>query len=362
MSHLRVFIDILTPKQCMLFSKLSERLEGSGHSVLKTTRQYREVVQLLRLKGVDAKIVGRHGGGTLLGKLEASADRTLHMASLVEGWSPDVAVSFSSPEAARVAFGLGIPHVCVNDSPHAEAVARLTVPLSERLLTPKVIPKRVWTKFGVSEDKIVQYNALDPWAWLKDFKPDRDILKRLGLDESKPIITLRAEEALASYLLGKTAERPSILPIIQSLLKSSLDLQVVAIPRHGEQEKILKRTLGREVIVCESVLDGPSLLSYTSIFVGAGGTMTAEAALLGVPTLSCYPGEPFLIEKYLINKGLVVRETRPEEAVKHVLRTLENLEKAKAEQRGKARRLTENFEDPTEVIAGVIMDTARPSA
>ena len=356
MSGLKVFIDILTPKQCMLFSKLSQKLEKEGHEILKTTREYREVVQLIRLMGIDAKILGRHGGETVMGKLTASIERTLQLASLIQEWKPDVAVSFSSPEAARVAFGLGVPHVCINDSPHAEAVARLTVPFSERLLTPRMIPKRVWVKFGISADRIVQYNALDAWAWLKDFKPDERILDQLGLDKSKPILTFRAEEAFAAYLLGKTSEKPSIVPIIEKLLETRQDFQIVVVPRYEKQVEMLHKILGEKVIVCESVIDGPSLLSFTSIFVGAGGTMTTESALLGVPTFSCYPAEPYLIERYLINKGMVVRETNPEKTAEKVLKVFNNLEMVKDKQRKKAERLTRSFEDPVDVIASAIQD------
>jgi len=355
----KVFLDILTPKQCMLFSRLTERLEEEGHQVLKTTRKYREVVQLLRLKGIDAKIVGEHGGGSLAGKLRASAERTLKLTFLMEKWKPDVAVSFSSPEAARVAYGLGIPHVCVNDSPHAEAVARLTVPLSKRLLTPKVIPKKAWVKFGISADRIVQFNALDAWAWLRVLKPNEGVLKQLGLDRSKPILTFRTEETFAAYLLGKTSEKPLIIPIIERLLKASKDFQMVVIPRYEEQVSALREVLGENAVICDSTIDGPSLLSFTSIFVGAGGTMTIEAALLGVPTFSCYPDKPFLIERYLINKELIVRETSPEQAAEKIVKTFNNLELAKAKQKEKAQKLTKNFEDPIEVIASTVKNVAR---
>lgn len=347
---MKIWVDILTPKQCMLFSKLSARLEEEGHEVLRTTRKYRELTQLLNLKGIDATVVGRHGGGTLEGKLRASAERILQFTSLIKKWKPDVAVSFSSPEATRVAFGLAVPHVCVNDSPHSEAVARLTIPLSKRLLTPIVIPKRVWMGFGISMDRIIQYNALDAWAWLRDLKPDESVLKQLGLDRSKPIITFRTEETFAAYLLGKTPKEPLIVPIAERLLELSRDFQLVVVPRYEDQVIVLKQVLGENVIVCESVIDGPSLLSFTSIFVGAGGTMTIEAALLGVPAFSCYPDEPFLIERYLINRGLIVRENNPDEAAERIVKTFNNLELARAKQREKARKLTKHFEDPTEAI------------
>ena len=274
---MKIIIDILTPKQCMLFSDIARRLEENGHQVLRTTRKYREVNKLLELKGIDAKVVGRHGRRNLADKLKASAQRTLELTSVLEDFKPDVAVSFSSPEMARVSYGLKVPHVCVNDSPHAEAVARLTVPLSERLLTPKMIPKKVWIKYGISPEKIVQYNALDPWVWLKDFQPDETVLEQLGLDTSRPILTFRTEESFAAYLSSKVQKATSVAPIINHVLKNNKDVQIVAVPRYEEQIRVLKRFFRDKIVVSDSMVDGPSLLYYTSIFIGGGGTMTAEA-------------------------------------------------------------------------------------
>jgi len=351
---MKIVIDILTPKQCMLFSKLSERLRRRGHRVILTTREYREVIQLLRMKGIEAVVVGKHGGGKLPDKLEASVKRTLLLASRMEKEKPDVAISFSSPETARVAFGLGIPHVCVNDSPHAEAVAKLTLPLSDRLLTPKIIPKRAWTRFGIEAKKIVQYNALDPWAWLKDFQPNEDVLAQLGLDKSRPILTFRTEETFAAYLLGKAAKTPIIIPIIKKLVKRFPYSQAVVVPRYEVQAGALKRIFGRRVVVCESVINTTSLLSFTSVFVGAGGTMTTEAALLGVPTISCYPEEPPLVHKYLIEQGLIAQETNLKRLEARVAEVMCNLERVKREQTEKAKKLTAHFEDPVDVIADAV--------
>jgi len=347
--NMKVFIDILTPKQCMMFTKLSERLRKNGHQVFEVTREYKEVVELLSLKGIKAQVVGRHGGDTLEGKLKASAQRTLELASTMQEFRPDVAVSFASPETSRVAFGLGVPHVYLNDSPHAEAVARLTVPLATVLLTPKIIPKTAWTKFGIAQDRIVQYDALDAWAWLKDFKPDKRILTQLGLDKSRPIAVFRTEESFASYLLGKPL-RPVLLPLVEALLMTKADFQAVMIPRYESQIAFLKEKLGDRVHVCESPIDATSLLSYTAVFVGAGGTMTSEAALLGVPTFSCYPDNPSLIEGYLIKKGLVIRETSLKRLKNRVLETLRNVGQVRKAQSVRAQALTSTFEDPIDVV------------
>jgi len=348
---MRIVIDILTPKQCMLFSKVSERLEERGHEILRTTRDYRELTQLLKLKGIEALVVGRHGGKTLIGKLKASVDRMLKLTQIINEFKPDVALSFSSPEMARVAYGLKIPHVCVNDSPHAEAVAKLTIPLSQKLLTPKIIPKKEWIKYGIPPNRIIQYKALDPWAWLKDFKPNPNILNQLELDPSELILTFRMEEAHAAYLLNRKHKISPIILIIRKLIDMGTKAQIVIIPRYEDQISLLKRTFKKENIkVCEKTVDGPSLLYYSSIFIGAGGTMSIEAALLGVPTISCYPAEPYIIERYLMNKGLIIRETSPDKAADRIWEMLINLDKVRNIHLNRARRLTMNFDDPTDAI------------
>lgn len=351
---MKVLIDILTPKQCMLFSKLSQRLEREGHSVFRTTREYREVNQLLRMKRIEAHVVGKHGGAGLTEKLEASTRRILELTPIIAELQPDVAVSFASPETSRVAFGLHIPHICLNDSPHSEAVARLTVPLATVLLTPRFIPKTAWTEFGIPPHRILQYNAIDPWAWLRDFEPNGKILEQLGLAKSKPIVVFRAEESFASYLPGRASKPPSWMPLLNNLLQSRPDVQVIVLPRYETQVSFLTERFGRQAIVCKTTIDADSLLAHTSIFVGAGGTMTAEAALLGVPTFSCYPGKPFLIEDYLVKKGLVIRETDCGKLRRKILETLDNVKSVKKTQALRARQLTSSFEDPIDVIVKAI--------
>jgi predicted glycosyltransferase len=339
----------------MFFLELCQRLESRGHHVFKTTRKYREVIQLLRLKGIDAKVVGEYGGKDLGAKLRASISRMQEMTSFFVKIKPDIAVSFSSPEIARVSYGLQIPHICVNDSPHAEAVARLTIPLAKKLLTPKVISKKFWTRFGIDNERIVQYNALDPWVWLKGFKPDKGIIQKLGLNKSKPILTFRTEESYSAYLLGKTKTATNIIPVIKKILESCKDLQIVVIPRYNEQKTLLQKSFkNSNVVVCNSTIDGASLLNYTAVFVGGGGTMSCEAALLGVPTFSFYPGKPFVILKYLVKKKLITHITGTEMLVKEIFVSLSNLEQERKRQKITAQRLVRKFDDPIETIIKVV--------
>jgi uncharacterized protein len=360
---LRVWIDSLTPKHALFFTPLRQALKARNHEVLVTTRKYREAVQTLQLKKIPFTIVGEHGGGTAYGKLTASAHRITRLAELINTWKPDIAVSFSSPEAARVAFGLAIPHIAANDSPHAWRVAKLTVPLSHYVCYPWIIPRTIWEKLGANRNSLAPYRALDAAAWLKGFKPDPRILPTLGLDPDRPIIFLRTEEAFAAYLMDKATDKaPVVLPIIKELLKRRLDAQIVVSTRYGLQAPILKKTFHKKITVLDHIVDSPSLLAHSAIFIGSGGTMTVEAALLGTIAISCFPGQKPLYISYLEKKKLVDTIFSPKLIVSKAAEALTSPEKyATREEKGRA--LLNWMEDPAQRILGKITDAvSKPSA
>ena len=306
---MKIWLDILTPKQANFLGELHTRLEAGGVKTFLTTREYREVNELIQIKGMKATQVGRHGGQRLRDKLLESSNRVSALAKIVAEQEIDEAISFSSPEAARVAFGLKIPHFCVSDSPHAEAVSKLTIPLSQKLFTPWLIPVPAWTRYGIKPRDLVRYRALDPMAWLTHYKGDSKTLDSLKLDLSKPIILLRTPEEYASYLYDRNETIASkVADTVAKLVDvNGATSQIVILPRYDEQGERFVKKFGNHVVVPEHVVDAISLMRVSSVFLGGGGTMTAEAALLGVPVISYYPGEPTFVERFLINYGLVER-------------------------------------------------------
>src|SRR5437899_3838693 len=266
---MKVWIEVLTPKQVLFFEPLYRALRWRGHDALITTRVYREAEQTLKLKKLRFSVVGTHGGGTAFGKLTASAERVTKLANLIQKWKPNLAVSFSSVEASRVAFGLGIPHVAANDSPHSWMVARLTIPLTTYLCCPWIIGRSIWEEFGGPLRQVILYRALDPAAWLKRHRPNDNVLRQLDLKKNKPIVVFRTEEAFASYLMGKSSDNePVVAPIIDELLRRGLECQVVVSTRYGLKAPGIRNGCGETVTVVEEIVDSTSQLSYSSAFVG----------------------------------------------------------------------------------------------
>lgn len=336
----------------MFFGPAVSLLRESDHELLCTSRHYREAVQLAKVKKLKLKIVGRHGGGKRYEKLRESASRIFELAGLVNKFEPDFAITFSSPEASRVAYGLGIKHIGFNDSPHAEAVSRLTIPLTEHLFSPWIIPISAWLKFGISKTKITQYKALDPVAWLKrdptPLSPATPAsFRQLNLDPQKKIVLIRLEETKASYIADKMLE--SRITMVDALVHNLHDLSnIVILCRYEEQIRQLMERYENRAFVLRNVVDGIPLISSSDVFIGAGGTMTAEASFLGTPTISISPIR-FYVEKYLVSSGLVKRAVNSIELVRLTNRMLED-KSYKKKQRSLAACIFGKMEDPIDKL------------
>ena len=100
------------------------------------------------------------------------------------------------------------------------------------------------------------------------------------------------------------------------------------------------------------VVDGITLIKSTQLFVGAGGTMTAEAALLGKPTLSIAPIQ-FYVDKYLVKSGLVKRAINSRSLVRLGMRMISD-ERYIQTQKKRATRILGRMEDPTETIINAL--------
>ena len=272
--------------------------------------------------------------------MKALAERN-ELAEIIKQFGPDVAVSFSSPEGTRVAFGLGIRHIGFNDSPHSESVAKLTVPLTSKLYCPWVIPYSAWSGYGIAKKNIVHYRALDPAAWLKHHNDDMQEVKQ---DKKMMMILLRLEESKASYIADKKVRTTKMIDSFVNELWHSANIVVLC--RYDDQIAEIESRYGNKVQVLREVVDGITLINSTQLFVGAGGTMTAEAALLGKPTISIAPIQ-FYVDKYLVKSGLVKRANNSRSLVRLGMKMISD-ERYIQTQKKRARRILGRMEDPTE--------------
>jgi len=340
---LKIWIDILTPKQLLFSEQIIKKL-GKKHDILCTSREYEEVTKLAKIRDFDLVFVGKHGGDDKKTKLEASIDRMGKLFRKIKAFSPDIVISFCSPEAARISFGLGIKHVAFCDSPHADAVMRLTLPLIQKLLIPNAIPKNEFSKYGIDKKNIISYKAIDAVVILK-----RKINQEVSLPFKKikrKNILIRVEEEEAAY----ASKSSKIIPIIKQIVKEHGEENIVILCRYTKQIQNLQKRFGKKAKIVKMSFDGKHLLNNTDVFIGSGGTMTAESALLGIPTIS-YNAVPNIIESYLVKKHLVEREKNPvkiSNQIKKIFRT------SNREHQKRVKKIVAEMEDPIQKLMNVI--------
>jgi hypothetical protein len=342
---LKIWIDILTPKQLLFSEPIVEKL-GKKHDLLCTSRDYEEVSKLAKIRDFNLIFVGKHGGGDKKTKLKASIDRMEKLSTKIRTFSPDIVISFCSPEAARIAFGLGIKHVAFCDSPHAEAVMRLTLPLIQKLLIPFTIPKKEFSKYGIDEKNIIQYKAIDAFVTIQ-----RKIDQKAKLpfkNNNRKNILIRVEEEEASY----TSKSSKIIPIIKKIEREYENDNIVVLGRYTKQIKNLQKIIGKKIKIVKMTYDGKHLLKNTDIFIGSGGTMTAESALMGIPTIS-YNAVPNIIENFLVKKYLIKRETSPNKISNYIKKIFESTNNQNQE---RAERIRKQMENPIEKLIMIIKE------
>ncbi len=342
----RVWVDVLTPKQVLFFNPLVAELRERGCEVLVTSREYREVRPMAEMVGLEMRYVGERGAQGRLEQLTAATRRQEAIIPIVSDFRPGVSVSVASGVCARVSYGLGLKHVAVNDSPHSEVAGRLSLPLSQQVMCPWVIPYDAWSRFGIARSQVTRYRALDPVAWLRR-KPTAGPIPRLS--PGRKTIVIRAEESDAPYMAG--TDKTWVEAVLESVAEGFPECNLVVLSRYRHQLEAITRKFGDRMSVPEGIVDGRRLLSKSDLLVGMGGTMTAEAALMGVPAISMFQGS-YIVEDYLRRVGLAVKTRSPTGLVRVARRFMTpSFRKAFA---GRSRHILGSMEDPVPRIAGKI--------
>ena len=350
-----VWFDTVTAKEPLLFNTIALELEKEGHDVLFTCRDYDYIVSLFDLLNRDVEVLGKHGGASLFGKLMAGNKRIELLAKYINNLDekPDYHISFSSPESTRVAFGLGIPTITINDSPHAKAVGKLTVPLSKYLVYSSCILKEKWLSLGALEKQLQPYDGIDEVAWLLNFEPNPEVLDQLTLTVEDHFIVARPEESSAAYMLELGIGGLTYLDLILEDIFKEYEGKVVMFPRYDTQKEALEKKFGDKLIIPPKAVDTLSLYYYSDLCITGGATMAREAAAIGTPSVSYYP-QPLDVLEYIASIGIpLYNEYTLDKAINRAKILIRNSAE-KSSIRQKTKKILQNLESPIDKIVTLL--------
>jgi predicted glycosyltransferase len=293
-----IWVDCTAAAHPLVLRPVMERLEGHGHEVMVTTREYGQTLGILDRLGIPYTAVGSHGGASALGKGRALAGRSARLAKIVWERRPQLALSHGSVDLALVSTLFRIPSAQMQDYEFAIWQRQIAFRAARRVLVPDSIPLDRLRKVGAKERKLVRYPGLKEEYYLAGFEPDPAVLDELALDREKILVVVRPPPETSEYhahndLYGETIRH----------LAGADEAQAVVIPRTERQAAEVRAMGATNLIVPERAIDAQSLIAFADLVVSAGGTMNREAVALGTPVFTTFAGRMGGVDEELIADG-----------------------------------------------------------
>ena len=268
---MKILIDIGHPAHVHYFKNFIKIMESKGHQFVVTARE-KEVAHTL-LDAYNIKYINRgKGSSSLPGKLLYIIKGDFIIYKIARKFKPDIFFSFGSPYAAHIAKLMGKPHIAPDDTEHAKLAILSFASLTETILTPQCFNY----DFG---SKQIRFQGFMELCYLHPnyFKPNKEILNILNVSESEPYAILRFVSWDANHDIGHSGisfeDKLRLVDYLSSKMKVFIS---------SESPLIEELQPYRICIPPEKMHDA---LSYATLYIGEGGTMASEAAILGTPSI-----------------------------------------------------------------------------
>jgi len=307
----RIIVDIGHPAHVHFFKNFVWEMRARGHEILITASKKEVTSDLLKAYNFDYIFTCKRYSG--VGFAYELMKRDAQMFNLARRFKPDVITGIHNTIAAHVSRVTRAKSIIFTDTEHARLANMVTFPFADVFCTPSCFRKDLGKKQ-------VKYNGCHELAYLHPnyFKPDPSVLDDLGLKEGDKFVVVRFVAWQASHDVGQHGfNMETKRKLVKELEKCGRVLITSESPLPSEFEKY-KITAPPERI--------HDLLYYATMYIGEGGTMATEAAILGTPAVLINPEAELVgIHKEFRDKyGLLYFYSTASEALKGILGLLKD--------------------------------------
>jgi len=266
---MKILIDIGHPAHVHFFRHAIRALKDHGHEIVVMTKDKEVTIALMEKYKIPFINLGKPGSG-LRGKAHSMIVFDYRVFSIARKFQPDLLVGLGSPYLGHVSRLIRRPYISFWDTENANLLFYLSYPFVDAICTPAC--------FRLSlGNRQVCYAGYKELAYLhpNHFKPDPAVLDELGLLPDERFIIVRFISWAASHDVG--------LKGVKDPVRMVRELEQYGRVLVSSEKKI-------EGIDKHNMLDiSPekfhSLLAYAQLYVGEGGTIATEAAVLGTPAI-----------------------------------------------------------------------------
>lgn len=272
LEYMKIIIEIAHPAHVHQFKHTIWNLKNHGHNVKIVAIDKDITLYLLDVYGFKYTILGKNYK-TLMKKAFGLVRMDYKLFKVAKKFKPDIFVSRGLPYSAHVSKVLRRPNITFCDTEHAKLTDMLSYPFVDVICTPSCYKKRLNSK------KHIKYEGYKELAYLHPhyFKPDPSVLEDMGLSTGDRFIIIRLVSWDASHDLRSKGFSNEFLEQSIKLLEDYGNVFITS-------ERKLNKNLEKYSIVFPPE-QLHSALYYASLYVGDGGTVAVESAILGTPSV-----------------------------------------------------------------------------
>ena len=306
---MRILIEVHHPSDIHFFKNPVRIWRERGHEVRVLGRD-RDVMRAL-LQAFDwmpHRLLTTAGENNRFPVLEF-AERQVKVLAAAVAFRPDVLVSLMG-SYMQGASALRAPNLVFTDSEHQALNHRIAHPFATRIYTPECF----WKDLG---PKQVRYRGYHELAFLhpRRFEPDGRVLELLG-------------HGPGSYILLRTSAWNTLHDIGEAGFGPMLDDFIERAQRHGpvvivpEGRSLPERWAHLELKIPPHRFH--DVIAFAKLVVTEGASTASESACLGVPAVYVNSIQLGYLKDQADRYGLIHDFRRPEPALAHTLRLLED--------------------------------------
>jgi predicted glycosyltransferase len=321
-SH-HVWVDIDNPPQVQYLEPLARAFEKRGARVTVTARDYGITFDLLRARGRSFVGVGRHFGGSKGRKVVGNLRRAARLVKMMRASGKPTLIISNSRSSALAARVLRVPSFVVCDYEHVNLAAYRAA--RSYIVHPSVIDGAAFARRGVREDRLLSFEGTKEdisFAGLDLQSIDAHVFPELTGRTRRILVRPAAEES--HYHRQASAETSRLL---LERLAADPRVTIVFSPRYPWQVDALSAyDFSNPPVILDRAVPFLELLKAVDVVVSGGGTMTREAAYLGVPAISTFQGDSSAVDGYLEALGRLVMIREPADVERLDVHALERRE------------------------------------
>lgn len=308
---MNIWVDIINPSHALFFNSLLD--DFSSENFFITIRDRAETYGLVKSSGLEGIVVGKDYR-SLFKKSFNTIWRTFQLCPVVNDF--DYALSFENGMSVAISKLKRKKSIlmCDNDLKFFQSKTFFQdfetkiKTMSDFIIVPKTCYK-TFNNHIQGRRRVIPYDGFKEDVYIASFKPDQNFKSKLPFSN---FIVIRPESLGSFYVEGKQS-------LVSDLIKlfNKEKINIIYLPREKEDLDYVKDC---DVYIPKNPLNGLDLCYYADAVLTGSGTMAREAACLGKPSVSFFPGKHLLsVDMKLVEEKKIFHSRNPEEIVSYVL-------------------------------------------